>query len=234
MLGRGIRGSDLLTSLRRVRRPLVLAHRGASRAAAENTPEAFRLALALGADGVELDVRRAADGALVVHHDPVLDGEPLRRLAEPALPTLAEALDASAGGIVDVELKTDGDIPTGVATALCAFLRRRGPRDTVVASSFDPAALRMVRALRPDIPTALVVAAEADLAAALREAERSGHRALHPERELIDRALLRRAKSLNLAISAWTVNDADEITRLAKLGVDGLITDVPDLALAAL
>ena len=74
-----------------MRRPLVLAHRGASRAAAENTPEAFRLALALGADGVELDVRRAADGALVVHHDPVLNGEPLRRLAGPPVPTLAAA-----------------------------------------------------------------------------------------------------------------------------------------------
>ena len=212
----------------------MLAHRGASRAAAENTPEAFRLALALGADGVELDVRRAADGTLVVHHDPVLNGQPVRRLAQPPVPTLAAALDASAGGIVDVELKTDGDMPSGVAAALCAFLRRRGARDDVVASSFDPAALRTVRALRPDIPTALVVAAEDELSAALREAERAGHRALHPERELIDRALLRQARKRNLAIRAWTVNDADEIARLAKLGVDGLITDVPDLALAAL
>ena len=103
-----------------MRRPLVLAHRGASRAAAENTPEAFRLALALGADGVELDVRRAARGALVVHHDSVLNGCPVRQLARPPLPSLAVALNASAGGLVDVELKTDGDEPEAAATALCS------------------------------------------------------------------------------------------------------------------
>jgi glycerophosphoryl diester phosphodiesterase len=227
-------GSERPTSVGCVRRPLVLAHRGASRAAAENTPEAFRLALALGADGVELDVRRAANGTLVVHHDPVLNGEPVRRLAEPPLPSLAVALDASTGGIVDIELKTDGDAPEGAAAALCAFLRRRGSRDRVFASSFDQAALRTIRALRPDIPTALVVTSHDDIGLALREAARAGHEALHPHREVVDRALLRRAKALGLAVRAWTVNDADEIARLAKLGVDGLITDVPDVALAAL
>src|SRR3954454_15716430 len=88
-------GSDRPSSLRGVRRPLVLAHRGASRAAAENTPEAFQLALRLGADGVELDARRAARGELVVYHDPELAGSPVRRLVEPPLPRLATALDAS-------------------------------------------------------------------------------------------------------------------------------------------
>jgi glycerophosphoryl diester phosphodiesterase len=212
----------------------VLAHRGASRAAAENTPEAFRLALVLGADGVELDVRRAAGGALVVHHDPVLNGNAVRRVREPCLPSLAAALDASAGGIIDIELKTDGDAPEGIAAALCAFLRRRGARDRVLASSFDPAALRTVRALRPDLPTALVVGREDDLGAGLREAARAGHEALHPEAELIDRTLIGRAHALGLQVRAWTVNDADELLRLAGLGVDGVITDVPDVALAVL
>jgi glycerophosphoryl diester phosphodiesterase len=217
-----------------VRRPLVLAHRGASRAAAENTPEAFRLALIMGADGVELDVRRAAGGALVVHHDREVAGMPVRRLAEPSLPTLAAALDASTGGIVNVELKTDGDLPGGVAAALCGLLRRRGARDRLLASSFDPAALRTVRALRPDIPTALVVGADGDLAAALGEAVRARHHALHPHWQLVDRSLVEHARSLGLVLHAWTVNDAAELLRLARLGVDGLITDVPDVALAAL
>jgi glycerophosphoryl diester phosphodiesterase len=212
----------------------VLAHRGASRAAAENTLEAFRLALALGADGVELDTRRAGRGELVVHHDRELGGEPVRRLVAPPLPGLAAALDASAGGIVNVELKTDGDAPGGVASALCALLRRRGPRDRVLASSFDPAALRTVRALRPDIPTALVVGRDGDVDAALREVARARHQALHPKSELVDRSLVKRAHSLGLALYAWTVNDADEVQRLARLGVDGVITDVPDVAVAAL
>jgi glycerophosphoryl diester phosphodiesterase len=217
-----------------VQRPLVLAHRGASRAAAENTPEAFQLALLLGADGVELDTRRAGRGELVVYHDPELAGTPVRRILEPPLPHLATALDASAGGLVNVELKTDGDAPRGVAAAFCGLLTRRGGRDRVLASSFDPLALRTVRALRPSIPTALVIGAEGDLGAALLEAVRLHHTAIHPKAELIDRLLVEHARALGLALHAWTVNDADEVARLARLGVDGVITDVPDLALAAL
>ena len=217
-----------------MQRPLVLAHRGASRAAAENTPEAFQLALKLGDDGVELDTRRASRGDLVVYHDPELAGTPIRRIAEPPLPALATALDASAGGLVNVELKTDGDHPAGVAAAFCGLLLRRGGRDRVLASSFDPIALRTVRALRPNIPTALVIGIDSDVGAALREAAIARHRALHPSAELVDRLLVEHARSLGLALHVWTVNDADEVARLARLGVDGVITDVPDLALAAL
>ena len=79
-----------------------------------------------------------------------------------------------------------------------------------------------------------MVGADGDLGAALREATRAGHRALHLERELVDRTLLRRARDLGLAVRVWTVNDADEVGRLARLGVDGLITDVPDVAMAVL
>jgi glycerophosphoryl diester phosphodiesterase len=217
-----------------VQRPLVLAHRGASRAAAENTPEAFQLALRLGADGVELDARRAGRGELVVYHDPELAGTPVRRILEPPLPGLATALDASAGGLVNVELKTDGDAAGGVAAAFCALLHRRGGRDRVLASSFDPLALRTVRALRPNIPTALVIGADSDVGAALREAAIARHRALHPKSELVDRMLVEHARKLGIALHVWTVNDADEVARLARLGVDGVITDVPDIALAVL
>jgi glycerophosphoryl diester phosphodiesterase len=164
----------------------------------------------------------------------VLNGSPVRTLVAPPLPSLSVALNASAGGIVDVELKTDGDEAERVARAVCALLRRRGERDRVLASSFDPAAMRVVRALQPQIETALVVEIEHDVGKALDEATRVGHRALHPRADLVDRSLVRRARTLGLAVRAWTVNDADEMRRLAKLGVDGLITDVPDVAVAAL
>ena len=124
--------------------------------------------------------------------------------------------------------------PEGAARALCSYLRRRNGRDRVLTSSFDPLALRTVRTLRPDIPTALVVEDEGELGMALREAARAGHEALHPEWKLVDRALVKRARALGLELRAWTVNDADEVQRLAKLGVNGLITDVPDVALAVL
>jgi glycerophosphoryl diester phosphodiesterase len=215
-------------------RPLVLAHRGAARGVPENTPEAFRLALSLGADGVELDVRRDAAGRLVVVHDATLDGVAVRRTAAPPLPALAAALDASAGGIVNVELKTDGDDPRGIAAAACAFLGRRRGRDRALVSSFDAVALRAVRALRPHLPTALVVEDAADVEPALAECALAGHRALHPEAALVDAGLMTRARALGLDVHVWTVDDPAEIARLSALGVDGVITDAVDAALAAL
>src|SRR6478735_8478443 len=107
-----------------VSRPLVLAHRGASAQAPQNTLEAFALARTLGADGVELDVRHTADDMLVVHHDPDAEGIGLLagadfatvRAAQPALPTLAEALAQCEGMLVNVEIKClpwepDADLP---------------------------------------------------------------------------------------------------------------------------
>src|SRR6187397_2927566 len=106
------------------RRPvvLVIAHRGAPRQARENTVESFRAAIEAGAGAIELDVRRTADDALVVHHDPVLaDGRPLaacRRDELPAhIPRMTVALDTCVGTIVDVEIKNlpgeAGSDPTG-------------------------------------------------------------------------------------------------------------------------
>ena len=92
--------------------PRVIAHRGASTLARENTLEAFALAGRLGADAVELDVRRAAGGELVVHHDAHLpDGRLIRATRHDELPSdlpdLSAALDACAGMWVNVEIKND-------------------------------------------------------------------------------------------------------------------------------
>ena len=96
-------------------RPLIVAHRGASKAARENTLEAFRLARELGASMVELDVRRTRDGALVVHHDARIAERPLidHEAADlPSyIPTLAGALDACHGMDVNVEIKSDPSEP---------------------------------------------------------------------------------------------------------------------------
>ena len=91
----------------------VQAHRGSPDPAAgyrENTLEAFARARALGADGVELDVRLTADGGLAVHHDPVIDGVgPSTSWPPPNCPThvplLADALDACTGMVVNIEVK---------------------------------------------------------------------------------------------------------------------------------
>jgi glycerophosphoryl diester phosphodiesterase len=151
---------------RRDGRPLRIGHRGAKALAPENTIEAFVAAARLGADGVELDVHRAADGALVVHHAAdarsvgVLAQRALSeiRAARPDIPTLDEALDACAGLLVNIEVKNlpgDADYDPGeyVAAAVVELLQARRPRDEVLVSSFNLASVDRVRELDAEMPT---------------------------------------------------------------------------------
>lgn len=229
----------------------VLAHRGASRVAPENTLEAFARAVALGADGVELDVHRTSDGGLVVHHDP--DAGELGLLAErslvdvraglPHLPTLAEALDVCAGLLVNVEIKNlpgspGHDPDEQAADAVTALVAARGHRDDVLVSSFGIGAIDRVHELDARVPTGLLTIVGFDPIEALARAHERGHRSVHPDvRSLggtVVLELVELAHALGIAIYPWTVDDPDEIRRLAAAEVDGVITNVPDVALAAL
>jgi glycerophosphoryl diester phosphodiesterase len=229
-----------------VSRPLVLAHRGARRDAPENTLPAFTLALAQGADGVELDVHRTADGGLVVHHDAdarrlgVLAGRTLAdiRAARPDIPTLDDTLDACAGAVVNIEIKNfpgDGDFDPEdtVADLVVACLGRRGG-DEVIVSSSNLATVDRVRALDASVPTGFLIRHGLDPLAALTLCHERGHGALHPFMKLLkgDAAseVVARARELGVHVNVWTVNDEREIRRLAGAGVDGVITDVPAIA----
>jgi glycerophosphoryl diester phosphodiesterase len=228
---------------------LVLAHRGASRFAAENTLRAFARAVELGADGVELDIHRSADGVLMVRHDaatPVGVLAELRlaevRAALPDVPTLDEALDVCAGLLVNVEIKNapgegDWDPSERAAELLVELLARRDGRDRVLVSSFNLPSVDRVRSLAPHVPTALLTFGT-DPLEGLLIAESHGHAALHPDRRSVAGAaagaVATRAHERRLEVNVWTVNDPDELERLAAAGIDALITDVPDVALAAL
>lgn len=221
----------------------VIAHRGASAYAPENTPTAFALAVDHGADVLELDVRTTADGELVVLHDPTLartTGDPraitdvtardLRALA-PAVrpPRLTDILDRfGARAKLLVELKA---VPPAFEASLVAAITERGLRRRTVLQSFDHLALRRI-ARAPGAPRlAALFPPEADVAAAL-PAVASFVAGVGPAAESIDERVVSAAHARGLAVRAWTVNDADAMRRLVDLGVDGLITDVPDVARA--
>jgi glycerophosphoryl diester phosphodiesterase len=225
----------------------VLAHRGARTIAAENTLEAFEAALAQQADGVELDVHRTADEVLVVHHD--ADAPGLGVLAElpfevvhdarPDIPVLADVLDACSGSLVNVEIKNlpgdaDYDERERVADLVVALLSDRGGRDDVLVSSFNLATVDRVRTLAADVRTGFLVMVGIDPFAALDLAAERGHGALHPFRSMLaDESaahVVEHAAELGLALNVWTINEPDEIRRLAALGVDAVITDAPDVA----
>lgn len=229
-------------------RPLVLAHRGASRAAPENTIEAFAAARALGADGVELDVRRTADDVLVVHHDPDVEGfgtiarhsfEALR-VARPHVPTLDEVLAACRGLLVNVEVKclpwepdadsADRPVMRAVTTALSAHA------PDAIVSSFDLGAVDACRAFAPELTTAWLTSGQ-DIASASAIAVAHDHAWLHPDIRSALRdpdAGIRAAHDRGLRVDVWTVDDPEEIRALAEAGVDAVVTNVPDVALAVL
>jgi glycerophosphoryl diester phosphodiesterase len=237
-------------------RPLVIAHRGASHDAVENSLAAFRLARAQGADGVELDVMRCKSGEVVVFHD-----DDLERLGKRAglvratsfaelrtidlgggerIPTLDEVLEELGPLLVNVELKSapswrERARDDGLAASVAAIIARHGAGERVLVSSFDPLLLARFRLRARAVPTGLLFAH--DQARPWRQAWTAPllrPTALHPESLLVDARAVAAWHARGLAVNVWTVDDAGELRLLAALGVDGVITNRPKFARSVL
>lgn len=219
-------------------RPSIIAHRGASGYEIENSRAAFRRALLLDADGVELDVHATRDGALVVHHDALLTD--LGRIADltaddvarfrlrngESIPLLEEAL--SLLGVLDVrvEVKT---LPERYDGVLLATLDGGPGRYRV--HSFDHRIILRLRRRREELRLGCLVSSYLlDHVAVLRS---SGALDLWQEWPLIDAALVDAVHATGGEIIAWTVNEMHDAVRLADLGVDGLCGNFPDRLRAA-
>ena len=216
----------------------VVAHRGAPDPAAgigENTIAAFHRARDLGADGVELDVRMTADGAVCLHHDAVVPGlGPVARLRTADLPDdvplLAAAFEATDGLSVNVEVKNlpgepGFDPEDQLARAVAAMVAGLGPGREVVVSSFWPPALVAARDAQPDVATGLLYARPMAPEAAVAAALDHGCRALHPAADLVTDDLVIAAHQAGVAVCAWTVNDPEWLAAARVLDVDTVITD---------
>jgi len=199
-----------------------IGHRGAMGHAPENTIASFEKAIELGCDEVETDVWIATDGRLVISHDPPVGGAHL---------LLDEVLDRCRGRVgVNVELKCEGDEARAAETGRRAARRIAERADPeVYVSSFWWSALEGARATAPAIRRAFVFSDSPDPVALIASATSLGLWALHPNRAYVTRALVDAAHASGLRVNAWTVNDAAEITRFAVLGVDGIISNWPEL-----
>lgn len=220
------------------RRPLVGAHRGASASFPENTLAAFAAALAQGADFWELDVRLAADGVPVVIHDATIDRTtagrglvselPASALAEYGVPALAEVLALGAGRtFFNIELKADAGGAALTAAALAA-VDGLDLAAHILVSSFDHPLLAVVKSLKPAVPTGLLY--EERLADPVGRARELGVAALHPYFRLADSRLANAARDAGLAVIPWTVDRPLYLRYFAALGVNGIITNRPDVA----
>jgi len=233
--------------------PLVIAHRGASAVAPENTAASFREALRLGAKAIECDVRATRDGELVLFHDESLERvarrpgrlEDCDRAALAALevggwfgdgsfagepvPGFAEALRIcrEGGALALAERKTGG------AGAYAAALRETGMAGAAIVQSFDWDFLRDFRDAMPGVPVGALgdgrfdAARQAELAALKPDWIGWNHKHLQTE----DVPLVH---ALGAKLALWTVNDPAAAARWAALGADAIITDAPDTIAAAL
>ena len=231
-------------------RPLILGHRGASAHAGDNTIEAFELAFAHGADGVEIDVRFAADRTVVLHHDadigeigPLIhhDFATIRR-SHPEIPTLDEALAALGDLIVNVEIKNspgdaDFDPDHEMAGVVARWVAQHDIHERVIVTSFNPDTVAAVRTADPAIVTGQLTYPRYDLVAGVPEIAQAGHTWVAPfvaDVVADAEAVIAAAHAAGLRVVVWTVDDPDDIRVLADAGVDALISDDPQATLQAL
>jgi glycerophosphoryl diester phosphodiesterase len=197
------------------------------------------LAAALGSDAVELDVRRTRDRLLVVHHDARLaDGRSIVDVDAVDLPshvpTLAAALDACAGMWVNVEIKNDPAEPDfdptdRIADRTIAALSQRGEDDRWLVSSFRIETVDRCRSLAPTIRTAWLVEAVPDDVIATMVGR--GHTALHPWVDTLRRSHIDACHGAGIAVNTWTCDDPTRMAELIEWEIDGICTNVPDVAL---
>ena len=228
-------------------RPLVIAHRGASADEHENTASAFRAAAEQGADWVELDVRLAADGSLIVNHDAWYRDErtvwstPFDQVPPDTL-DLAGALAACGDMGVNIEIKNSpGDLADGPwsldvvdATVELIGTLDAAARDRILVSSFDRATVDRIKALGSDIATGYLVFDLNLQPDAVAETADGGHDALHPWDPFVTPDLLEDCRSRGLRVNTWTVDDFDRWIELASWGVDGIVTNTPGRLVSAL
>lgn len=222
---------------------LIIAHRGASKAFKENTLDAFRGAADKGADWVELDVRRTACGSIVVHHDPALaDGRLLRDLDRTDLPadvpTLDEVIDVRGDLGINIEIKndpTEEDFdPEHLMVPEVVRAARRLPRNKVLISSFDMGAINAVHDLDKTLQTGFLTDDVTGPEVSIGRVTAHNHSAVNPGDDVVTERWITEAHSADLDVYVWTVDDPKRMKQLAKMGVDGIITNVPDVAVSAL
>jgi glycerophosphoryl diester phosphodiesterase len=221
----------------------VFAHRGCTEGFTENTIDAFAEARRLGADGVELDVRLTADGALAVHHDAEIPGVGTIAGLEVAdlpahVPLLADVLAVCEGMVVNVEIKNAPQDPgwdpaEAVAALTAAAIDEAGWTTRVLVSSFQMATLRAVQIADGRLALGALWGFAADVGPALAEAAEAGFGAVHPFVLSVDPELVAQAHAMGLAVNVWTVNAPEDLRAMVAAGVDTVITDRLGDALAA-
>lgn len=219
-------------------RVLRIGHRGAAGHAPENTLAAIQKGIALGVDFVELDVRRTADGALVILHDATVnrttngkgrvdrlslqDVKKLRAGDGERIPTLEDVLKVAAGNVgLMLELKTEG-----VARSTVEAVREAGVKTPVIYASFAHEELTHVRAADPE--ASLLVLFDRLSRASVGHVVKYGASHVGLRHDRATRALVDAFHRAHVSVFVYTANTPSEIQRALSLHVDGVISNFPE------
>jgi len=233
----------------------IIAHRGASAYAPENTLEAFRLAIAMGSKDFEFDIHRTKDGVLVVNHNYyVIDSlEKKRHIAKlyfadlrkidvahyfigadfHCVPSVDEVLEEIGGKaeLLNFEIKNDGNIYPGIEEQLLKAIRSHGLFKKALISSFDYGTLARMRSASPDIAIGLLVRPLGSLMVAhsLKKAEALKAENLHISYKNASSKNISMIREAGLRCFVYTVNDRKTAERIKSAGADGIFSNFPDI-----
>jgi glycerophosphoryl diester phosphodiesterase len=232
-----------------MRKPWIIAHRGASGHSPENTLAAFERAVQLGAGFIETDLHLTRDAQFVAIHDAALERTTngrgsvrdftlaeLRRLDAgkwfdreymgQRIPTLDEVLDFARKNDVIFYLEVKYDAAWGMHHSLVAALQKAENAARTIVISFDQTTLAALRRVDPSVMMGFL--ADEPGTDYVKDALELGARQLCPQASLVTQELVERAHGADLQVATWTVDDAEEMRRVIATGVDGIMTNFPD------
>ncbi|KAF2339860.1 glycerophosphodiester phosphodiesterase [Flavobacterium tistrianum] len=222
---------------------LKIGHRGAKAYEPENTLQAFKKALDLNSDGIELDVHLSSDGHLIVIHDETIDRTTNRKGrvndftsaelksflidGKYQIPTLIEVFDlVDKKCLINIELKGLGTAPKVVALIEEYISARNWKYENFIISSFDWNMLEETSKLNSNIPIGVLT--EEDLDKALAFAEKIKAKAINPDFQLLNEENVQQIQEKGFLVLPWTVNSEEDIQKVKSYQVNGIISDNPD------
>jgi len=225
---------------------LIVAHRGASGWAPENTLASFKKAMEIGADYSELDVHLTKDGEVILLHDDTLDRttngkngvweytlEEVKKLdagswfspefAGEPIPTLKEVIEAVKGKMkLNIEIKVSGHDPD-IAEKVVDIVRSENFGNDCMITSFDSASVLKVKQIAPELTTGFIFSTDYP-----QSVFNGNWEVLSCNKKVVDEEFLKKARKAGKKVQVWTVNDEETMKELIDLGVDGIITNYPD------
>jgi len=234
-------------------KPYILAHRGDSGSAPENTLASFKKAVDKGADGVELDVHLTADGVPIVIHDETVNRTTQERgrvaefllreitkidagtyyssdFSHEKIPSLKEVLEVVSGmKVINIELKNNRENYPGIEQKVIKLTKEMGVFSKIIFSSFNHYSMIKVKEISPDAKIGVLY--KAWLFEPWKYGKRMGINNIHPHYRAVNKDIINKCKDHGISVNVYGTNDKDRIEHLIRSGVDMIICDFPAEAL---